>query len=552
MKAGQPECGLIRVIGMPLPGIMKGDEDKESLRHRALFYDTLGQNKTFAPNGVLPYARIDPVNTTYLYSLIPTLAFYGLSFFAPNNKVFVILFVLYGLVMWMIHKRWKNALLFAYIASLPLAAGKKIPFDLVSFREFNLLTFRPYGISADVIVTVGDACVLLMAFVILQDIFISRAWAKYRDTMATGLFFFFTASVVATTFGSLRPEISYLHTLFLLKPLIVYWYLIHQVRLAAVYRHGLYIIVAALFLESIITLMQVIKQGPIGSVLELAPDYIPYDTSSDSGQIFRPVGTFYHANTLAHFLLPLLFFILPFLFISIPGIHSPMVLVAGVVGLGTFFLTQSRSAWISFFVGFIVYLALVEKVWRLPLVLKKEAKRVISWCIVPIFIVTLVFVVPRIVRTSYTLDRYGSFQTRILLLEEAGMAAREHPVFGVGLEMDLFFMYLRSIHRRVTNGVVFFFPEPVHNGYMRLFLQVGLLGTAGFIATGMLIAQLMRKQARVSKTTAYRHIIAGAIGGVTAIAVNGTMQPLVPNLHDILLFIILSGACYFHKKSPII
>ena len=209
-------------------------------------------------SGVLPYVRIDPVNTTYLYSLIPTLAFYGLSFFAPNNKVFVVLFVTYGLVMWMIHKQWKNALLFAYIERLQLAAGKKIPIDLVTIREFNLLTFRPYGISADVIVTVGDVCVFVMALIILYDIFVTRRWAKYRDTMATGLFFFFTASVVATTFGSLRPEISYLHTLFLLKPLIVYWYLTHQVRLAAVYRHGLYIIVAALFLESIITLMQVI------------------------------------------------------------------------------------------------------------------------------------------------------------------------------------------------------------------------------------------------------------------------------------------------------
>ncbi len=497
----------------------------------------------------MPYARIDPVNTTYLYSLIPTLAFYGLTFFAPNNKVFVAMFVVYGLIMWGIHRQWKNALLFSYIASLPLAAGKKIPFDLVSFREFNLLTFRPYGISADVIVTIGDACVFLMALIILYDIFVARRWASYRDTTATGLFFFFVASLVATTFGSLRPEISYLHTLFLLKPLIVYWYLAHHIQIQTVYKNGIYIITAALLLESLVAVIQVIKQGPIGSVLELAPDYIPYDTSSDSGQIFRPVGTFYHANTLAHFLLPLLFFVLPFFFVAVPGMQTSVILSAGIIGLGTLFLTQSRSAWVSFFAGFTLYLALVEKVWRLPVMVTKEAKRIMTWFIVPIALVTLVFVVPRILRTSYTLDRYGSFQTRMLLLEEAGMASREHPIFGVGLEMDLFFMYLRSVHRRVTNGVVFFFPEPVHNGYMRLFLQVGLLGTAGFMTAGILTIRKLQRKTVQAKTAAERHIMAGSIGGIAAIAINSTMQPLVPNLHDILLFIILSGACYFQKKS---
>jgi O-antigen ligase len=334
-----------------------------------------------------------------------------------------------------------------------------------------------------------------------------------------------------------------------LKPLIVYWYLTHQVHLPSVYKNGIYIITAALVLESLVAVIQVIKQGPIGSVLELAPDYIPYDTSSDSGQIFRPVGTFYHANTLAHFLLPLLFLVLPFFFVSLPGIYSRVVLSAGIIGLGTFFLTQSRSAWISFFIGFVLYLGLIEKVWRLPLILTKEAKRVITWFIIPIALVTLVFVVPRILRTSYTLDRYGSFQTRILLLEEAGMASREHPVFGVGLEMDLFFMYLRSVQRRVTNGVVFFFPEPVHNGYMRLFLQVGLVGTAGFVTASIFIVRMMQKKSLLAKNAVHRHIMAGAVSGITAIAINSTMQPLVPNLHDILLFIILSGACYYQKKS---
>lgn len=459
------------------------------------------------------------------------------------------MFLLYGLIMWVIHKRWKDALLLSYIASLPLAAGKKIPFDLVSFREFNLLTFRPYGISADVIATVGDACMVLMAAVILKDIVFNRKWVAYRDTTATWLFFFFVVSVVATTFGSLRPEISYLHTLFLLKPLILYWYLAHQVTYSSLWKNALFIIIAAILLESVIAIIQVIKQGPIGSVLELAPDYIPYDTSSDSGQIFRPVGTFYHANTLAHFLLPLLFFILPFLFFTFPGIPSGTVIAVGIVGLGAFFLTQSRSAWISLFIGFVTYLALIEKVWRIPLVLTREAKRMITWFIIPLAVVVLVFVLPRVLRTSYTLDRYGSFQTRILLLEEAGLAAREHPVFGVGLEMDLFFMYLRSVHRRVTNGVVFFFPEPVHNGYMRLFLQVGLVGSAGFMAVSILIMREIKKMANLSRSVPYRHVAAGVIGGIVALAVNSTMQPLLPYLHDILLFIILSAA-YRYEKRP--
>ena len=488
--------------------------------------------------------QIKSAGATYLYSFIATLGLYGLSFLAPNNKIFIGIFLAYGLVMWAIHRRWKDVLMFCYIASLPLAAGKKIAFDLVSFQEFNLLTFRPYGISADVIITIGDACVAVMALIVLKDMIFGRQWTKYTDTLATALLFFFGTAIFATIAGSLRPELSMIHAVFLLKPLVLYWYLTHQTTLNTLWKNAMYIIAAAILLEFGVSAIQVLKQGPIGSVLELAPDYIPYDTSSDSGQVFRPVGTFYHANTMAHFLLPLLFIMLPFMFTAFRGLSAGVIITTSIVGMSVFMLTQSRSAWISLFVGFCVYIGLMEKAWNVHVALTRQAKQIITWWILPVAVVVLLFVIPRIAKTSFTLDQYGSVQTRILLLQEAAMASRENPVFGVGLEMDLFFMYLRSVQRRVTNGVIFFFPEPVHNGYMRLFLQMGIVGSVGF---GIAVVVLLREARRVmglSTSLAYRHVAAAMIGGVAAIGVNGLMQPLLPNLHDIVLFIILTRAYY--------
>jgi len=484
------------------------------------------------------------VDSTYLYSFIATLVVYVLSFFSPNNKIFIGVFVVYGLAMWIIHRNWKDALMFCYIASLPLAAGKKIAFDLVSFRDFNLLTFRPYGISADVIITIGDAAAALMALVIVKDMVFGRQWVKYKDAVATALLFFFGGAILATTLGSLRPELSMIHAVFLLKPLILYWYMTHHITVGALWKNAMYIIAAAIVLEFGVSAVQVMKQGPIGSVLELAPDYIPYDTSSDSGQIFRPVGTFYHANTMAHFLLPLLFSMLPFVFTAFRGMTPGIFITTAIVGMSVFMLTQSRSAWISFLLGFCIYIGLMEKVWNIRVALTKQAKRIMTWWIIPLAIVVLFFVLPRIANTSFTLDQYGSVQTRILLLQEAALAGRENPIFGVGLEMDLFFMYLRSVQQRVTNGVIFFFPEPVHNGYVRLFLQLGLVGSFGFGVAVLTLFREAKQAVKVSGLLAHRHVTAAMIGGIAAIAVNALMQPLLPNLHDIVLLIILSRAYY--------
>ena len=485
------------------------------------------------------------MNTALLSTFIPTVIFYGVSFLSPNNKIFLGMYVLYGLVMYVLHARqWKDVLFFGYIVSLPLAAGKKIAFDLVSFREFNLLIFRPYGISADVILTMGDMCIACMGFVILKDIMFGNDRKKYRDTLATALLFSVSAILVATVYGSIRPEISFLHALFTIKPIILYWYVTHHVNVRAVWKHTVAIFAAAIWLEFLMSGIQMLKQGPIGSVLELTPDYIPYDTSSDSGQIFRPVGSFYHANTLAHFLLPLVMLMLPFLSIGFPGVASGLSITTVVVGLCVLLLTLSRSAWISFFAGYCVYVFMIEKMWNIRMYLTSQAKRILTWWVLPILLVIVMFVLPRVVNTLFTFDRYGSAETRVLLLQDAAHAARENPVFGVGLEMDLFFMYLRSVQRRVTNGVIFFFPEPVHNGYMRLLLQTGIVGSIGFFVA---LFALFREQIRIvrsAKSKKHRFIVAGVAAGITALCINSLMQPLLPNLYDIVLLITFSRAYY--------
>ena len=485
------------------------------------------------------------MNSAFLSTFLPTIIFYGLSFLSPNNKVFLGFYVLYGIALYILHKRqWKDVLFFWYIASLPLAAGKKIAFDLVSFREFNLLIFRPYGISADVIVTIGDVCIAIMGLVILKDVFFGKDRKKYRDTTASVLLMYFCTILISTVYGSIRPEISFLHALFVLKPITLYWYIRHHVHERVLWMHTMMIIAAAIWLEFVMSGVQMLKQGPIGSVLELTPDYIPYDMSSDSGQIFRPVGSFYHANTLAHFLLPFLCIMIPFFFVLFPGVSVWFTVTTMTVGFSVLLLTLSRSAWISFFAGFSVYVFLVEKIWNIRLILMEQSKRILKWWIIPVLLVILVFVLPRVVNTLFTFERYGSAETRLLLLQDAALAARENPVFGVGLEMDLFFMYLRSVQRRVTNGVIFFFPEPVHNGYMRLLLQAGIVGIVGFFAALAVVLQMLIRSFRSVKSIQQRHMLSAVAAGITAICINSLMQPLLPNIHDIVLFVAISRAYY--------
>lgn len=485
------------------------------------------------------------MNRTLLFTFIPTSIFYAVSFFAPNNKVFFGLYILYLIVLYLLHGRqWKDVLFVGYIASLPLAAGKKIAFDLVSFREFNLLMSRPFGISADIIVTMGDMCIALMGLVLLKDMVFGSDRKKYRDTVSTALLFYFGAIVVATVYGSIRPEISLLHALFMMKPLVLYWFVTHHVDRHVVWIQTMTVLAAVISLEVLMSGIQMVRQGPIGSVLELAPDYIPYDTSSDSGQIFRPVGSFYHANVLAHFLLPIVCILFPFLFIGLSGMGSGFFISSMIIGVGGLLLTLSRSAWISGFVGVFIYIWLAEKFWYIRVSCTHVARRILMWWAIPILLAVVLFVLPRVVNTVYTFDRYGSAQTRVLLLHDAADAAREHPIFGVGLDMDLYFMYMRSVQRRVTRGVEFFIPEPVHNGYMRLLLQTGIVGCIGFFVALFVLLGEQMMIVRSARSKHHKLVIAGVVAGITAVCINSLMQPLLPNIHDIVLFIILSKAYY--------
>lgn len=83
-----------------------------------------------------------------------------------------------------------------------------------------------------------------------------------------------------------------------------------------------------------------------------------------------------------------------------------------------------------------------------------------------------------------------------------------HPAFGVGLQQ---FFYFESVYQTRFTAV---YLQPVHNIYLYLFAQIGLVGGALFMFfTGSVLVSLWRKSQGKSQTlTFYRAMLVLILG----------------------------------------
>ena len=188
-----------------------------------------------------------------------------------------------------------------------------------------------------------------------------------------------------------------------------------------------------------------------------------------------PMGTFPHPNVLGGFLavvLPLILYM---------GLNSntrlrTLCYTSFLLGLLTLFLTFSLSAWLAFLlIG-------------LPLTLKKIFKvRNLKF----IFIYSGLFLILFSFATKFTfLAPQSSFSRRSQLTQIALKSFTHSPIVGVGLNNFTINMehygYITSTTR---------FLQPVHNIFLLILSETGLIGLAGFLyLLGSKLQQLRLRQ----------------------------------------------------------
>lgn len=470
-----------------------------------------------------------------------TAVFYFLLLFNPNTKTLVLFFFGYLLTILFVNKNLKLSLLLAYLASLPFPAGKTFEIEFVSAEALGI-PLRTRGIDATFVISVKEILLAAMAFVIIRDFFLHREKYIYFDSLGVLLSLYFASFVVTSLLGSINPNVSLLFSLYELRPLILYWYVRQLIRDGESFLlPALAIFSSALLLEFGLAALQLVSGLQLGPVIQQNRGFSS-EGDVELGQfVFRPVGTFFHPTNLTHFILSYGILFLPSIFFSLKG-QANFGIFSFIFAIATILLTLSRGAWTSLGFTLATFLFMAEKKWHIRLKLVKTVKQV-AFLGLPLAIVfLLVFVTPRLVNTFSFFGSSGGGATRTKQAAITWQIIRNHPLWGIGLEMDTLYSYL--YYPSLETNIFREFPEPVHNFFLRILVQSGFIPLILLALISLVIFQKFFQSIYRERTTKNKLVLLSVALGVAGLYIYANAQPLF-NLQDI-VFLMLA---YTYKAN---
>lgn len=230
----------------------------------------------------------------------------------------------------------------------------------------------------------------------------------------------------------------------------------------------------------------------------------------------RATGTIGHPNILAYYFEILL----PLAFALLLGTQNRWTrlfcFVALMMGLAGILTTLSRGAWVTLPLSFtLVFLVLYG---RRLFHIKTALYLVLAGIIV---VISLFFAYPTIEK-RFIHDDYKSAAMRMPLNRAAFSIIKQFPVVGIGMNnfVEVFSKYDTTGKSRILRGG----KNPVHNLYLLVWAEVGLVGFLAFLsifaAAFMVIRRLLFKV-----SFWYRAVLIGIAGGLMAHMIHGLFDP---------------------------
>jgi len=238
----------------------------------------------------------------------------------------------------------------------------------------------------------------------------------------------------------------------------------------------LFMLSAGILLESFLAIFQYVNQGSIDGIFyffgertfsSMTPGIA--NASINGELVLRPYGTFSHPNVLAGFLVIAMTLISSKLKVKSSKFRKSITMVSLVVGTVALLLTMSRIA-------ILIWLFIL-----LTLVFIKTKKYFKNKFII-YYLLFIILIVGSIFWLSPLRFRFFDIKTtdesvvkRQELINDSFTMIKSNPIFGVGL--NNFLVELPSVHKQ-TNNV--FYLQPVHNIYLLILTQIGMIGLAFF------------------------------------------------------------------------
>ena len=286
-------------------------------------------------------------------------------------------------------------------------------------------------------------------------------------------------SVLFSFVNSTYPILGVFELVRMAKALLLYWFLIHNIRSREEVRLLVALLAFNIFVQFVITLLQ--KYG--GSTLGLSyfgEVQTAMESMMGAAKVFRAGGTLGHPNHLAYcldLLIPLMFS-MSFSSALSDGRRAYFTLAFGAACV-CLYLTLSRGGLVATAVAMSLALAFILR----RNFLKRQFTERTAATLLAILIAAGGAALP--LYNRFIKDDAGAFKTRVYQWRVAYNIIGAHPWAGVGLNN---YRNVAPAYDDTPVHISTSFTYPVHNVYLLAFAETGILGLLGLLA--LLIAAL--------------------------------------------------------------
>jgi len=392
--------------------------------------------------------------------------YYALAFITPEKKLFIGLSVLFIVTLWFLYRRWNTALVLGYVALAPFAVGQVYKFQILTPAQ---LFFDPQYPEGRNLFFVLSPAFLVGIIIIIKAIHV-LATQKIQTILNIETAVFLASAIIQFISALQALYHQGLSVLYGLERLMLVAWLILALteyqRWRRVVRALLWTAALSTAFNGLLALLQLMKGGLVGTILEQRGTVIPGEISVS---FFRPFGLESHPNFLANALLFGIFTSVV-LYLAARVRYRNFAFSAGLVSLIGLIVSQSRAGYVSltggvFLPAFVFFRRSKVKITSL---LKRRLSLRATLTGLVLIALLIFFVMGRLYNTVlFSLD--GTFSVRELLNREATTIIREKPLLGVGLGM-----FIPAAYERNITGVMHWFPEAVHNGFLLVASESGI------------------------------------------------------------------------------
>lgn len=393
----------------------------------------------------------------------------------PSDKVLFIVAIFHLCAMLVVTKSVSEALVYLFWPWIVFESGREfssvlVPLEFIRSNNYHSsvvasFVFSPVFLLSIIITVTACRHLLLKRKLIrlpLLLLFISYLGLRMLSSLTTEHYVFFSLVYVFKEISVIMWLVVALHIMTEKKATLL---------------HNLFATFVVLFgTEISIGILQLVHGGYLGIHAERAHYIAAFGQGNDEvAGIVRISGLWSHPNALAYWLLQLLFSTVLITAVLYKKLFINKFLLYFILLLLLISsLTLSRVAMVTLGIGCLVFTKeLVLIINKLRLFLQKHMN-IFHWIILLVVAICSSLIVvrigSRILASQYVFLSSGGVSTRVDQYREGLNLFSINPIFGHGPGM-----FTAALHRWIPEGTIEYFPERVHNAFILIAAESGLL-----------------------------------------------------------------------------